>query len=298
MERQYQEMIDGFEKAQKRGMHVSIFNGTSDIVSAFLNLESKQHLKQLSVSRSLRDADGRDFLRFVTTLYSRIEANYSGRQPSEENWRSQRVTTLSDHNKSPEVILERAVAMLGDAGMMPDWLNQIPTASGLVDDRSDKRAAIDLIKLSGDVAQFIELKWESDTPAYAIFEVLNYGLVYLFCRVNAKTFGYTSRPLMQVRHIDLEVVAPSLFYAKHDLSWLELKLSSAIRTFSFQKTAGELSMGFKIFTLPQDFELPFNNGAKARVACETDPPTEAARRVCKAFENLSPVWSPGGGIPT
>lgn len=277
----------------------SILYGTSEIVSEFLKLGPEQC-----------DADGRDFLVLVTDLYACIKANYkegknaiSDCKPSDKkNWQSRRRTRLGNGNTSSEVILERSVARLGKAGMMPDWWNQIPTASGLVNPpASDKRAALDLIKLSGGKAEFIELKWESknDTPESATFQVLKYGLIYLFCRVNAEKFGYTCRDLMKLRHIDLEVVAPSKFYEGHDLSWLECELCRAIRTFSdkkMQKTKDKLSMGFKILALPQDFKLPFKNGAEAKAACKADPPTQAAHRVCKAFENLSPpIWSRTGG---
>lgn len=295
---------------QEREKSESILDGTSEIISDFLEFEPEQCLSKLfplSVSRNLHDDGGRNFFCLLTKLYAKIKANYekgknatAGRKPSDKkNWISRCKITLKDgtyHRR--EVILERSVAMLSDAGMMPDWRNQIPTASGLVKPpASDKSTNLDLIKLSGDVAKFIELKWDSNTPASAIFQVLNYGLIYLFCRVNAKELGYTCRDLMKLRHIDLEVVAPSKFYAGHDLSWLECKLCHAIKIFSLYKTRGELSMGFKILALPQDFDkFPFENEAKARDACKSDPPTQAAHRVCKAFENLSPpIWSRAGG---
>jgi hypothetical protein len=129
--------------------------------------------------------------------------------------------------------------MLSEAG----WSNQVPVASGLIDHRLDKRAAIDLVELTDERARFIELKWESDTPAFAAFEVLRYGLAYLFCRVNAAEFGYTGRPLMRVSRVDLQVVAPTAFYEKHDLRWLEQGLDRAVGEFSFQKTSGHLAMG-------------------------------------------------------
>lgn len=86
------------------------FDGADAIIASFLGLRDHQNLKQQSVSRGLGDsshADG-DFLALVTSLYGRIESIYTSRKPSRENWRSKRVTTLSDHNTSPEVLLERA----------------------------------------------------------------------------------------------------------------------------------------------------------------------------------------------
>ena len=200
------------------------------------------------------------------------------------------MTTLSDHNKSPEVLLERAVAILAEKGVMPGWLNQVPVASGLVDDRSDKRAALDLVELKDNVARFVELKWESDTPAYAAFEVLRYGLVYLFSHVNAMELGYGDRRMMHVGRIDLQVVAPTVFFEQHDLLWLQHTLDQAVGDFSRQKTADQLTMGFGFLAIPAGFELPFRDGAEVRAACEGEFPTEGARRVFDAFINLSPVW--------
>ena len=269
-----------------------IFDGTDKVIASFLGFRDNQRLKHRSLSRSLNDTGtgDRDFLALVSDLYDCIESNHSGRQPSRENWRSDRVTTLADHNKSPEVLLERAVAMLGEAGTLPGWLNQVPVASGLIDDRSNKRAAIDLVELKDDMARFVELKWESDTPAYAAFEVLRYGLAYLFCRINAAEFEYTDRPLMQVHRIDLQAVAPTAFFEKHDLGWLERGLDLAVGSLASQKTSGQLAMGFEFLAIPPDFEFPFNDGAEVRAACEAKPPSEGARRVCDVFDNLSPVW--------
>lgn len=276
-----------------------IFDGTDAVIASFFGLRDNQHLKHLSVSRGLNDTGtgDRDFLALVSDLYDCIEANHSGRQPSRENWRSKRVTTLADHNKSPEVLLERAVAMLGEAGTLPGWLNQVPVASGLVDDRN-KRTALDLVELKDETARFVELKWESDTPAYAAIEVLRYGLAYLFCRINAAEFDYTDRRLMQVRRVDLQVVAPTAFFEKHDLGWLERGLDLAVGGLSSQKTSGQLAMGFEFLAIPPDFEFPFRDGAEVRAACEAEPPSEGARRVCDVFDNLSPVWPNAKGSTT
>jgi hypothetical protein len=272
--------------------HSGIFGGTDAIIASFFSFRDGQHLKQLSVSRGLDDPGNvrGDFLALVSSLYGRIERNHTSRLPSRENWRTKRVTTLSDHNKSPEVMLERAVAILGESGILPDWLNQVPVASGFINGRFDKRAALDLVKLKDDTAQFVELKWESDTPAYAAFEVLRYGLVYLFSRVNAAKFDYADRSMMRVNHVDLQVLAPAVFFNKHDLAQLERDLDHAVDKFSRQKTSDQLSMGFEFLAFPPEFELPFSDGAEVRAACEAKPPAENARRVCDAFDNLSPVW--------
>ena len=95
-----------------------IFCGMDAIVASFFGLCDDQRLEQKSASRGLGDPGDVDggFLALVSSMYGRIESNHTSRLtsrlPSRENWRSKRVTTLSDRNKSPEVLLERAVAML------------------------------------------------------------------------------------------------------------------------------------------------------------------------------------------
>jgi hypothetical protein len=96
-----------------------IFDGTDGVIASFFELRENQHLKQRSVSRGLYDpgTGDRRFLTLISDLFDCIETNHSGRPPSRENWRSKRVTTLSDRNKSSEVLLERAVTcqiLIGD----------------------------------------------------------------------------------------------------------------------------------------------------------------------------------------
>lgn len=267
-----------------------IFGGMDKIISSFFGLRDHQTLKHRAVSRRLNNPENRDFSTLIFDLYACIEANHIGRQPSRQNWRSERVTTLSDQNKSPEVLLERAVAMLSESDTLPDWLNQVPVASGFVDDRTDKRAAIDLVKLENGTAKFVELKWASDTPAYAAFEVLRYGLVYLFSRVNAEKLGYADQQLMRVAHVDLQVVAPAVFFDKHDLGWLERGLDKAVQGFSRKMTEDQLAMRFKFLAMPSSFQLPFCNGSEVRAMCEKDNASAGARQVCDAFNSLTPVW--------
>ncbi len=270
----------------------SIFDGTDDVIASFFDLHGRQRLNHKSVSRALKCpvADEGSFSDLVSRLYACIESNHSRCAPSRENWRSRPVTTLADQNKSPEVLLERAVAMLSETGVMPGWLNQVPVASGLVDDRSDKRAAIDLAELQGGAARFFELKWASDTPAYAAFEILRYGLVYLFCRVNAVKFGYADLPLMQVSRVGLQVVAPRCFYDKQDLAWLQRGLDRALASFANEKLLGQLTMGFAFLAFPSKFKLPFRDGAHVRTTCETRGPSHEVQEVRDAFAGAVPVW--------
>ena len=96
--------------------------------------------------------------------------------------------------------------------------------------------------------------------------------------------------MMRFGRVGLQVLAPTVFFDKHDLGWLERGLDHAVDEFSRQKTSDQLSMGFEFLAFPPGFELPFRNGAEVRAACETERPTQRALLVCDAFDNLSPVW--------
>lgn len=96
---------------------------------------------------------------FCRRLYELIESNRGVRIVSQKNWRVEPQTNISDNNKSKEVILERAIAILGERGILPGWINQVPVASGLVNESADKRAAVDLVFLEVSRATFVELKW-------------------------------------------------------------------------------------------------------------------------------------------
>ena len=178
-----------------------IFHGTDEIISAFFDLRPKKTLKQKSTYLALESNGRNNFETLIADLYGQMEKNRTDRSPSQENWRSESQTTLNSKNRSPEVLLERAIAILGERGILEGWFNQVPVASGLVNSSADKRAAIDLVRHRNDRAEFVELKWESDTPAFAAIEILQYGLAYLFSYVNREAFKYTRKPLMNVKEI-------------------------------------------------------------------------------------------------
>ena len=95
---------------------------------------------------------------------------------------------------------------------------------------------------------------------------------------------------MRVDRVDLQVLAPTAYFEKHELGWLERGLDQAVDAISRELTSDRLSMGFQFLALPPEFELPFRNGAEVKAACPGQPLAESARRVCDAFDNLSPVW--------
>ncbi len=93
----------------------SIFRKTDEIISDFLGLQHGETLKQKTTCRRLSSTpiEKPKFERLVSDLYERIEKNRSERPPSKSNWQPRRQTYLNSENKSPEVLLERAIAILG-----------------------------------------------------------------------------------------------------------------------------------------------------------------------------------------
>ena len=271
----------------------SFFDGTEEVIARFLQLSPGQKLKQKSTSRGVMRLPGgksrADAL--IDKLYRTMVANYSsGRIPSSANWRKRYETNIADHNNSPEKLLERAVAMLAEKRHMPGWFNEAPVASGVVDSHSDKRACVDLIHLSDERVRLVELKWESDTPAYALFEILRYGLAYVFFRINAEKWNLDNRPFMRPRHVSLEVVAPDSYYAQHDQQQLISQISQSLHDFASSKTGGKLSMSVDALAFSEWFRIPFVNGKEVKAECSSSSLTSAGQKVRDAFKALRPVW--------
>jgi hypothetical protein len=149
------------------------------------------------------------------------------RRASSENWRWEKKLYISERNRSPEKMCEKAIASTcGD-----DWVNQMPTASGLIDDTSEKHCNIDLVfrNAPGEYT-FIELKYQDSTPLYAAFEIVKYGLLYALSRELAGHFGYSLdlRPVLGARVVHLCVVAPRAYYDRFHLRWLQQDISHAL----------------------------------------------------------------------
>lgn len=265
----------------------SIFCGSDKLIHSALGLDGSEHLKQKSACWKLTPQS--DISTLVSDLYGQIEANWIGRIPSQANWRLERQTTLAPVNTSPEVVLERAIAILGERGRLSDWYNQIPVASGLIDHRVDKRAAVDLLRLHDDHADLVELKWRSDTPAFAAFEILEYGLAYLFCRNRLDEFEYSSKPLMKLNSISLQVLAPADFYSTYDLGFIADGIQEGLhRLCSEQGNGFEMSFEFRSF--PPGFQLPFSSGEDFYRHLENPSASDKIRSLIDALDNIHPVW--------
>lgn len=268
---------------------VSIFDGTDQIIHDALGLRPGQSLKQISTCRSLCSSPLPESFspEIVTMLFEQVVGNWRGRIPSRENWRHERRTEIADQNNSPEVVLERAIVTLAELGDLPGWYNQIPVASGLVDGRSDKRAALDLARVNGDTAELIELKWASDTPLFALFEVLRYGLALLLSRQNAASFGYLGRPLIDATQLSLVVLAPAQYYANCNLAGFAGVVNSGLCDLSGQNSDFP-PMGLAFMSFPQGFELPFQRGSQVN-AMRDGGMAVARSQLLSAVTSLQPV---------
>lgn len=160
--------------------------------------------------------------RTVQCLYdSLVSKGWNETPGSNWIWRKKH-TKPSAKNVSQEVLLEHKIVELGGER----WSRQISTASG-VDvkwdpnlrktgrTRANRRRAIDLVYEQGSGGfSFIELKVGCDSPIYALFEILGYGLAYWHARQEKLDHPHEASRLMQAERIDLVVLGPESWY--HD----------------------------------------------------------------------------------
>ena len=172
-------------------------------------------------------------------------------EPSNENWRFKPKPHISKKNVSLEKILEKKIANIGDK----NWVNQVPTASGLWDHASDKLRNIDLVhRLGPKRYEFIELKIKSDTPLKAAVEILVYGMLYIFSRRQYGLSQKQDKELLQAETINLRVLAPLNFYDRYNLAWLEVELNSGLKSFLSALNDIKFYMDFRFETFPANFD--------------------------------------------
>ncbi|MCB1092696.1 MAG: hypothetical protein KDL87_14265, partial [Verrucomicrobiae bacterium] len=163
-------------------------------------------------------------------LLNQIEKNFSVGNPSENlavsNWRLRLAPDL-DEDKSPlEKRLEkRFVELSKPTGPLAGWFNQIPAASGYFDPRKNRKNSIDLVyeTRTGKEYEFIELKLDptSGWPFYATFEILSYGFLFLFTRIDPelqKRFedATEEQRVLKAEKIRLIVLAPESYFSESE----------------------------------------------------------------------------------
>lgn len=204
------------------------------------------NLRHKSALLGLKVPDGLDL---AGAVQKAVAANWdqggaaANRDRSRQNWRWTLQPQIGSANRSPEVMLERAIARACADANRSDWANQIPVASGLIAGASDGRRAIDLAQRVGQGAyQLIELKIASDTPLYAAVELLGYASIWLLARKDPPN---PAPELLLADRIELRVLAPAAFYQRFDLAALEQALDASAQTLGRQEGV-ILSFGFDV----------------------------------------------------
>lgn len=211
-------------------------------------------LRHRSALRSLRLPPGLDVAVLVHSVVSgNWDAGRAGdnKERSQQNWRWTLQPQIGAGNRSPEVVLERAIASACNAAGRNDWANQIPVASGLIEGSTDGRRAVDLAHRRTDGAvELIELKIASDTPLYAVVELLGYASAWLLARADPPA----RRPeLSRADRLDLRVLAPAAYYAPFDLRALERAIDVGAQLLGH---GYGVQMSFAFDVLPEELALP------------------------------------------
>ncbi len=219
--------------------------------------------------KSSTNFDGRRVIeRIYATLEScRLTTSYR-KAPSKHNWDLiPRRRPSADRDKL-EVTLERDIVDLEGTS----WSAQVPTSSGLWDQKQAKRSAIDLIhKCADDSYEFIELKIKSNTPLFAAIEILVYGIIYIYSRIYAESLGYKveEKPLLKAKQIHLKILAPEGYYANCNLDWLERKLTHGLSDFLIARECHDFQMDLKFEAFPEwffDVKKPYPTNDEIREA--------------------------------
>ena len=229
----------------------------------------------------------------IGEILDRMQANCP--RPSSNSgmlWRLRRAASISDHNRSREKLLEKAVAMLACNGHMPRWFNQCPVASGIGDSNGGKLRSIDLVhwRDADSRLSLVELKWDSDTPSEAVRQILRYGAAYLFCRTHRERLPVGKRPAMSATHVALRVAAPGRYYADDGFRDCLSRARESLRSIGGEPETRGLSMSLDALAFPECFDrLPFSDGAEVRNSCDRPQLTKKGRRVVKAVGGLTSV---------
>jgi hypothetical protein len=243
-----------------------ILSGVDKIIFEQLNgdeIGKPPHYDKTSFCRSLTDPSLKDFdvRGLIKRIGAQIVLNYGKPGParSKQNWRWEPKRAIAKSNESQEVRIEKAIVNISPAiwPQVLDWSNQVPTSSGLLGPKSDRKRAIDLVHRWHDGEyvdyEFIELKVGSNNPVFAAMEVMLYGMLYVLSRDNREEMQYVRElnPLLWARDIHLKVLAPHKYYDGYNLGGFEKALDEALGDFLEGRGFG---MDFEFQEFPQDFD--------------------------------------------
>ena len=268
----------------------SLFAGTDRLICSALGIQRREQLNDRALR--IEPLSEERAIHLVNGLYERMARNVPARIEgrSEQLWESRRATDIADHHRGQETILEKAVANLAEQGHMPGWFNQCPVASGISDPHNDNRRAVDLVHLCSDTARLIELKWASNTPVHALFQVLEYGLAYVLARLRKSELRLNDRQLMHVRHTGLEVVGPGAFFGVDSWPHLFAILDQTLARFAEDRSGGAWTMSLEARAFPDEFhDVPLPDGKAVNARCRTATLTAEGHMVRDAFSRLAPA---------
>ena len=221
----------------------SLLDGVEASVSIALSITSLRHR---SAVLKLLPFDGR---LLVAGIFETIRQNYlvsnatANKDRSKQNWRWHSLQPqIALNNRSPEVVIERAIAAACAALDRTDWANQIPVASGLVEGAGDGRRAIDLVRRHGENHfELIELKIASDNPLYAAVEIVGYACLWLLAKSDRPG---RSSALLDAERIDLTVLAPEAYYGRFPVAKIESSFDEGVRALGSEMGVA-MSFGFR-----------------------------------------------------
>lgn len=242
----------------------SIFSGVDELIDVALNVEGLGRAPHYRHAKSCKQAISKmadiNAAQLIVDMYTQIGKNWDSaiyHKASHQLWRFEKKLDLAKANRSAEVFLERQIVSVSEADWpdVKNWVNQVPVASGLVSAGADRRRAIDLVHKCGDAAyDFIELKINCDTSLYAAMEILKYGVLYLFCRVDQRDDVSAkvdrTKQLLCANMIHLQVLAPESYFENYDLADLESRLTEALADF-LRRRKCEFEMDFEFLSFPK-----------------------------------------------
>ena len=202
----------------------------------------------------------------IEQILTQIHANLEAPQArwremggSWENWRWKKNPNFTHRSVVDEKTVEKLIAR--DCG--ESWVNQVPTASGLLDRSSETHCNIDLVNKTGEFSyEFIELKYDHATPLFAAFEILKYLALFLVSRERREGLKYALelRPLIWARSDHAIVLGPPDYYAPYSFRWLEQDLDAALVRLS----TPDLALRFSFEKMPWPHDSDCQNALKSR----------------------------------
>jgi hypothetical protein len=250
----------------------AIFEGVDDLIDQALGVShvgSAPHYRHKTAALLLGlKPPSLNMANLLDSIRNELFQNWSQgqerrrRRASPKNWRWKKNPRIAKANTSVEKRCEKAIA----AQCGGDWVNQVPTASGLINGTSERHCNIDLVHRAGPHEyEFLELKYGDGTPLFAAFEILKYGMLYVFSRAFMMELGYTfeEKRVLAAHDVHLCVLAPAEYYSGFEVKWLEDEINIGLRAL----TAGRYRVDFRFESMrwPLDGNVMSAIASRSRV---------------------------------